>query len=251
MTVESSLPVFDLLVLVVYLAAMVAMGVWFGRKNKTPDQFMKAGGAIPGWAVGLSIFGTYVSSISFLALPGKAFATNWNAMVFSFAIPVVAWAAVKWYVPFYRRSGEISAYEHLEHRVGPWARHNNVCLLTQLGRRHDHVSGAGAAADRWSIPAVVLTGAIVIVTLIGGMGGDLDNRCRASCSSIGGLRGAAGLGLPQGPGSSSRSRAGRTSSAWEATTELRPGYRRRSSLRHLHQPRTGIDRATCSAIRRL
>ena len=95
MTVESSLPVLDLSVLVVYLVAMVAMGVWIGRKNKTPDQFMKAGGAIPGWAVGLSIFGTYVSSISFLALPGKAFAANWNAFVFSLAIPVAAWVAVR------------------------------------------------------------------------------------------------------------------------------------------------------------
>ena len=81
-----TLPVLDLAVLIVYLASMVGMGMWIGRKNKTTDQFMKAGGKIPGWAVGLSIFGTYVSSISFLALPGKAYATNWSAMVFSLSL---------------------------------------------------------------------------------------------------------------------------------------------------------------------
>ena len=68
-----ALPTIDVAVLVTYLVAMVGMGLWIGRRNRTSDRFMRAGGAIPGWAVGLSIFGTYVSSISFLALPGKAF----------------------------------------------------------------------------------------------------------------------------------------------------------------------------------
>jgi SSS family solute:Na+ symporter len=101
----NQLPVIDLLVLVLYLAGMVGMGVWFSRRSGTPDQFMKAGGSIPGWAVGLSIFGTFVSSISFLALPGKAFAGNWNPFVFSLSIPLATIVAVRWFVPFYRRSG--------------------------------------------------------------------------------------------------------------------------------------------------
>lgn len=46
---NKTLPLLDLAVLVIFLVAMMAMGVWFGRKNKTPDQFMKAGGAVPGW----------------------------------------------------------------------------------------------------------------------------------------------------------------------------------------------------------
>jgi Na+/proline symporter len=33
----------DVAVLVVYLASMVAMGVWFGRKNNTPDQWNTKG----------------------------------------------------------------------------------------------------------------------------------------------------------------------------------------------------------------
>ena len=205
-----TLPILDLAVLVVYLVAMVAMGVWFGRKNKTPDQFMKAGGAIPGWAVGLSIFGTYVSSISFLALPGKAYATNWSAMVFSLAIPFAAWAAVKWYVPFYRRSGAISAYEHLEHRFGAWARTYAVLcyLLTQLGRMGTIMYLLALALKPmigWSIPTlIVLTGVIVIVyTLIGGMEAVIwTDVVQSIVFIVGALACVAVLwfGLPQGPG---------------------------------------------------
>ncbi|HKK46824.1 MAG TPA: hypothetical protein VJ964_14955, partial [Balneolaceae bacterium] len=71
--------------------------------------------------MGLSVIGTYISSISFLANPGKSYMANWNPFVFSLSLPVAAWTAVKYFVPFYRKGGEISAYHHLEARFGPWA----------------------------------------------------------------------------------------------------------------------------------
>ncbi|MBM3892722.1 MAG: sodium:solute symporter, partial [Verrucomicrobia bacterium] len=125
---------------------------------------MAAGRKVPGWAVGLSIFGTYVSSISFLALPSKAFATNWNAFVFSLAIPITTWLAVKYFVPFYRRAGALSSYEHLEHRFGAWARtYAVICyLLTQLARMGTIMyllALALAPLTGWSVPwLIVLTG---------------------------------------------------------------------------------------------
>lgn len=173
---NSALRMPDLFVLVAYLLGMVGMGVWFGRRNKTPEHFMKASGAVPGWAVGLSIFGTYVSSISFLALPGKAYAENWSPFAFSLMIPITAWAAVKWFVPFYRKTGEISAYEHLERRFGNWARTYAVAcyLLTQIGRMGTIMYLLALALRPmigWSMPTLILvTGVIVIIyTLIGGM----------------------------------------------------------------------------------
>lgn len=131
-----SLPVVDLVVLVGYLLVVVGWGCWFGRGNDSAERFMSAGRGLPGWVVGLSIFGSYVSSISFLANPGKAFAANWNPLVFALSLPLAAWAASVWFIPFFRRSGEVSAYQHLEHRFGAWARtYGVVCyMLTQLGR---------------------------------------------------------------------------------------------------------------------
>ena len=56
-----------------FLTGVVAFGCWFVRRSGSKEQFVAAGGSIPGWAVGLSIFGTYLSSNTFLGVPGKAF----------------------------------------------------------------------------------------------------------------------------------------------------------------------------------
>jgi SSS family solute:Na+ symporter len=132
----NSLPLLDLAVIVGYNLAVIALGFGFLKRSSSSERFMSAGRSLPGWAVGLSIFGSYVSSISFLANPGKAYADNWNASVLAFSMPLAALIAVIWFVPFYRRSGEISAYQHLERRFGPWARtYAVVCfLLMQLAR---------------------------------------------------------------------------------------------------------------------
>jgi SSS family solute:Na+ symporter len=130
------LPLIDLIIVVGYNLAVVALGCTFWRRSGTSERFMSAGRSIPGWALGLSVFGSYVSSISFLANPGKAFADNWNSFVFAVSMPLAAGIAVRWFVPFYRRSGAVSGYEHLEHRFGPWARtYAVICfLLLQLVR---------------------------------------------------------------------------------------------------------------------
>ena len=130
------LPVFDLIVFIIITFGNVLFGASFFWKNKTSDQFTSGGGKLPSWVVGMSIFATFVSSISFLALPGKAYMSNWNAFVFSVSIPIAAILAVKFFVPLYRGIGSISAYNYLELRFGTWARiYASACyILTQLMR---------------------------------------------------------------------------------------------------------------------
>ena len=171
-----TLPAIDIAVLAVYLVAVVGLGVWFARTNRTTNDFMAAGGSLPGWAVGLSIFGTYLSSNTFIGVPGKAYAGNWNGFVFSLSLPLAAWVAVKWFVPFYRKSGEISAYHHLEKRFGPWARtYALVCyLLTQLARVGTILFGVSlglSALTGWSLPGVIIVSglAVTVYTLLGGI----------------------------------------------------------------------------------
>ncbi len=97
---------------------------------------MAAGRSLPGWAVGLSLFGSYVSSISFLANPGKSYDGNWNPFVFALSLPLACWLAAKFFVPLYREGEQISAYERFEKRFGRWARvYATVCfLLVQVAR---------------------------------------------------------------------------------------------------------------------
>src|ERR1700737_2788790 len=99
----------DLAVLTVYLVGVVGFGCWFARRAQTSERFMSAGRAIPGWAVGMSIVGSYISSISFIANPGKSDSGNWNAFFFAISMPLAAWISVKYFVPFYRHSGHVSA----------------------------------------------------------------------------------------------------------------------------------------------
>jgi SSS family solute:Na+ symporter len=170
------LPALDLAVLVVYVGAVVGIALFLSRRSRTPEGFVAAGGTLPGWAVGLSIFGTFLSSNTFLGVPGKAFAENWNSFVFSVTLPVAAWIAVRWFVPFYRHGGALSAYQHLERRFGRWARtYAMVCyLLTQLARVGAILFGMALALGPltgWRpAPIILATGILVTVyTLIGGI----------------------------------------------------------------------------------
>ena len=97
--------ILDLAIFLIYMLAIVGFGISFSFRKRTAQDFTTGGGRLPTWAIGMSIFATYVSSISFLALPGNAFSTNWNGFVFSFSIPLAAWIAVKYFVPLHRRLG--------------------------------------------------------------------------------------------------------------------------------------------------
>lgn len=151
----------DWLVLAAYFLGTMAIGLICNRRSRSVEGFTAAGRSLPGWVCGLSIFATYLSSISFLALPGKAYATNWNPFVFSLSLPLATWIAVRWFLPYYRASGEVSAYAHLEQRFGPWARvYGSVFfLLTQIAR-------VGAVTYLMALPMSVLVGWDVVPLIV-------------------------------------------------------------------------------------
>ena len=126
----------DWAVLIIYFAGTMGVGAYFYRRTRTVEGFTAGNRSIPGWICGLSIFATFLSSISYLANAGKTFVADWNPFVFSLSIPVATWVAVKFFVPYYRRSGHVSAYAALEDRFGLWARlyASFFYMLTQLAR---------------------------------------------------------------------------------------------------------------------
>lgn len=207
---ESQLRTADLVVLLLYMAGVFGLGCWFARKSGKTEEFMAAGRSLPGWAVGLSIFGTYVSSIGFLGNTGKAFGDNWSSWVFGLSLPIAAVVAVKWFVPLYRSSDEISAYAHLEKRFGPWARtYALVCyLFSQLARIGTIlylVALALAPLTGWSITTIILvTGILVtIYTLLGGIEAVIWTDVVQSIVLVAGAILCLALilmGMPEGPG---------------------------------------------------
>jgi SSS family solute:Na+ symporter len=172
----SKLSIVDISIVILYMAGMMIVGYHFSRKKKSSDQFTKASGKIPSWAIGLSIYATFLSSNTFIGVPGKAFGSNWNAFVFSLSLPLAAWVASKYFVPFYRKNGGVSAYSHLEHRFGPWARtYAVICfLLTQLARMGSIFFGIALALQaltgyEMSLIMVVMGLCIIFYTVMGGI----------------------------------------------------------------------------------
>lgn len=166
----------DFIIFLAFTVGVVIFGCSFFKRGGSSDEFTSAGHNMPGWVVGMSIFATYVSSISYIGYPGKAFAGNWNAFVFSLSIPVASYLAAKYFVPFYRKGGSVSAYSFLEDRFGTWARlYASACyLLTQICRMGSILYLLAVPMYilmGWNIHAVIIftSLAIIIYSMLGGI----------------------------------------------------------------------------------
>jgi SSS family solute:Na+ symporter len=172
------LPLIDLLVFAAYMVGIILFGCsfYFRKGTNEAEAFTSGGGRLPAWAVGMSIFATFVSSISFLGLPAKAYVGNWNAFVFSLSIPVASWMAVRFFVPLYRSLNCVSAYSYLETRFGPWARvYASVCyLVTQVARMGTIMYLLALPLNAllgWSIPVIIVVTGIgtLLYSMMGGI----------------------------------------------------------------------------------
>lgn len=112
----------DTIILVIYGLVMLIMGIYFLRKTKTSEEFMVAGMGIPAWAAGIAVMSAYTSSISYIAVPGKAFDDNWHPLIFALTAIPVTWFVAQYVIPLYRKNKIISVYKYLEERIGDWGR---------------------------------------------------------------------------------------------------------------------------------
>ncbi|MDP6636886.1 MAG: sodium:solute symporter [Phycisphaerae bacterium] len=105
-----------------YLLAILLMGVYFSRREKSTNDFFLAGRRIPWWAAGLSIVGTGLSAITFMGFPAKAYAGNWIHFTGNLVPILIVPIVILFYLPFYRRLNVTTAYEYLEKRFNLVAR---------------------------------------------------------------------------------------------------------------------------------
>lgn len=202
--------VVDIIIFVVYLTGITLFGSSFFKKNRSAATYTLGDKNIPPWVIAMSIFATFVSSISFLALPGNAYSSNWNALVFSLSIPISLWVAVRYFVPLYRRINSPSAYTFLETRFGPWARiYVSSCyLLTQIMRVGTILYLLALtlnAVAGWNIVVIIIiTGfTVTVYSLLGGFEAVVWTDAVQGIILIGGALATAIyilFNMPEGPG---------------------------------------------------
>ncbi len=123
-------------VLVLYLLISVLIGLYFARKQKSTDDYFIGGGRIPWWASGLSVFGTLLSAITFMAIPAKAFVTDWAFFFLNITAILITPLIAFVFIPFFNKLKIKTAYEYLEDRFNYKARAFGSLsfILFQLGR---------------------------------------------------------------------------------------------------------------------
>lgn len=153
-------------VLIVYLLAMVGVGVFFVFKNKNTDDYFRGGQSIPWWAAACSIYATMLSSLTYVALPALVFATDWVLYPGMFMILATAPIAIYVAMPFFRRIDATSAYEYLGKRFNLPVRlfGSGLFTLFHIGRM-----GIVMALTALALSAVTPLSPAMAVLIMGGL----------------------------------------------------------------------------------
>ncbi len=166
----------DFLVVAVYMLAMAWMGVRFSRRQTSTESYFVANRSIPSWAMGISLFATLISSVTFIAYPGSAYGGNWSLLVPGIMVLVVLFLVGFVLIPFYRLAVGMSAYEYFGRRFG-----HGVRLYSSFAFSLGHFSKMGFvfyllaltihSMTGWGVDRVIVIVGIVTVfyTVIGGL----------------------------------------------------------------------------------
>ena len=127
---------FDILVITLYFILILGLGIYFSKRQKNTEDYFKARERIPSWAAGLSLFGTALSPITFMAIPAKTYSTDWSYFLLNMSVFLAVPLIVYLFIPYFRRKNIKTAYEYLEIRFSVIIRLvGSICfILYQIGR---------------------------------------------------------------------------------------------------------------------
>jgi SSS family solute:Na+ symporter len=166
----------DAVIIAIYFVVVAAIGFWFSRRQNSTEAYFVARRSIPHWAMGLSIFATIISSITFVAYPGAAFKGDWNQLVPGFMAIGVLLVLGTTLISFFRHAVGMSAYEYFEKRFGYGARAYSALAFaaghfSKMGFVLFTITTAICGMTGWDKYYVILGVGIltVLYTLFGGL----------------------------------------------------------------------------------
>lgn len=110
--------IIDLIILIVYLAAVLVAGLFFAKKEMKGKEYFKGDGTIPWWVTSVSIFATLLSPISFLSLAGNSYAGTWIMWFAQLGMLIAIPLTIRYFLPVYAKLDIDTAYHYLELRFG-------------------------------------------------------------------------------------------------------------------------------------
>jgi len=177
----------DLIIIFGYLIGIVLFGTWFGRKQKTTSDYFLGDRSVPWWAVAFSIVATETSTITFISIPGVAFARGGNfgflQLVFGYLLGRIVISIL--FIPSYFRGELLTVYQLLDRRFGGKIKMVAASLFVVMRNIADGIRllltaivlaavyaafQPNANAEPIIIASIVLIGlAMIIFTYFGGM----------------------------------------------------------------------------------
>ncbi len=182
----ANLSTVDAIVLLFYLAGVVCVGLWLGRGLKDARGYMLGGNDAPWWAILGSIVATETSTVTFLSLPGIAFAAQGDLRFLQLGMGFIVGrlVIVKWLLPYFFRGQIFTVYELLYKRFGRATQKlaSVVFLITRNlgdGLRLFLTAVVLEATLGWSLPVCVIAigVATIVFTFVGGMRSVIWNDC--------------------------------------------------------------------------
>ncbi|MFH1743418.1 MAG: sodium:solute symporter [bacterium] len=153
----------------IYFLAVLAVGLYFSRRERTSTEYFLAGRNVAWWAIGASLFASNISSEHFIGLAGSGAATGLAVGHFEwlacFCCLTLGWL----FVPFYIRSGVFTMPEFLERRYGPACRWylTAVSVITYVLTKISVTLVAGSLLLKEVVGWDLMTSSIVLVVATG------------------------------------------------------------------------------------
>ncbi|QDU56876.1 sodium:solute symporter family transporter [Aeoliella mucimassa] len=128
----ASITSIDVSIVVVYLLAMLGIGIYYSLRMNNSDDYLLGGRRMASTSVGMSLFASMLSTISFLGWPGEIIRHGPTILSQVIAYPIV-FVVVGWFlIPRIMRYPVTSAYEILELKLGKSARYLASCMFVLL-----------------------------------------------------------------------------------------------------------------------
>tara|TARA_B100000029_G_scaffold492812_1_gene554601 strand:- start:4990 stop:6492 length:1503 start_codon:yes stop_codon:yes gene_type:complete len=114
---STTLTPLDFVLLGLYLAGTLGVGLWIGRSIRTGEDFFLGGRKLPWWAVGMSLVATDIGGPDIIGVGGAAYDHGMAVANFEWigCVPAMIVGALV-FIPFFWRMGVATIPEYLEKR---------------------------------------------------------------------------------------------------------------------------------------